>query len=823
MADIGPETDARHETLADIRQRLISHWHIPALVLSMAAFVAAAVFALLPREEPPQPAEILSQAEAALKNQRYILADHLAEEYLRQFPVTDPLVHRIQGSSAYYLAMAATDEKERRKWLEKSRAAYAAALPLEKRRVPIETVERMGRIALALEEYAEAITHLESAIAYDPPQLVELELLRIGALEKLQPDDTDVLLQELARVTAEANKRLSATQRDLASASGESESTVRRIAGRVVELKADLARLVVVEAAVLGRRDEYAKAEQRLREVLGLCDEGESPSREVLLSLAEAQGGQGKWTEALDTLNAVLDMSAGLASESADARAHLMKGRALYSQMNYDRAVEQFKLTAKLFPEAVEGLAARLGLAETFLALEDTARAQEVLAEVLPHVRQEGQKSDLIDLTAVRQMLRSQSEMNLIRGRPQDALEFVLLEETILPEPQRDVLMRKAALLEQVAQRHAALAEQAEPGSDEFTAMRLAAELKWRQAGDIYSEVAETFDATTQYDYGHSRWAATRAYMKAGAHARTAEMLKQFIMEQPLDSRVPQARLDLAREYEVLGQWEKAVETYRELIAENPNTLPGFEGRFRLAVALIGGGSAHYDEAEEQLLSLVERSDKVLPESIWYRRSLFELGRLMHLRGRHNETLMRLSEFVRRYPDDEQSLSARFLMVRSIRQQGLAALERSRTAEQVIERRAAAEISRQKLSSAVAEMRQLVGIYDELPSEARTPLALNEQRSLLFDLADTLLQLSRTDEAIAAYDEIVSRYQTSPAAMSAYSRLASEYRKLNKRDQLMAVLERARWTLEKIPEEAFAAEPGMSRAFWQYWLETMQL
>ena len=134
MAEIGPPTDERRESLADLRQRLSGHWHVPALALSLVALVVAALLAILPEEKELPPEGLLVRAREAMDQRRWVLADYLAEEYLRHFPeqaIIDPDFHRIQAGSAYELAMATADEPARRAWLSKSRTGYAAALQLE--------------------------------------------------------------------------------------------------------------------------------------------------------------------------------------------------------------------------------------------------------------------------------------------------------------------------------------------------------------------------------------------------------------------------------------------------------------------------------------------------------------------------------------------------------------------------------------------------------------------------------------------------------------------------------------------------------------------
>jgi tetratricopeptide (TPR) repeat protein len=127
------------------------------------------------------------------------------------------------------------------------------------------------------------------------------------------------------------------------------------------------------------------------------------------------------------------------------------------------------------------------------------------------------------------------------------------------------------------------------------------------------------------------------------------------------------------------------------------------------------------------------------------------------------------------------------------------------------------------LESAARQFERLAPEYEQAAEKELSPLGEKEYRDVLFGLADSRFELAQYEEAIRAYNLIVHRFQTSPCAMSAYVQLAAAYEGLKRKDQAAAVFERAKWTLEKIPEVDFAREMGEpSKAYWERWIKSME-
>ena len=286
---------------------------------------------------------------------------------------------------------------------------------------------------------------------------------------------------------------------------------------------------------------------------------------------------------------------------------------------------------------------------------------------------------------------------------------------------------------------------------------------------------------------------------------------------------MPEALLELGRQWEVMGQWDKAIKTLQDLVMRAGNSLAGFEGHYRLGNAFTRKGPDFYDQAEEAYRKLTENSAKIEPESIWYRNSLMQLGRLLFRREDYDRAIMTLSEYIQRYPGTTDARSAACLLALSVRSQGLAALAKSARAVRSVDKEAFTEIHRQKLSSAVGQFERLKKIYEQMPQDRMTALGEQEYRDILFGLADSLYELDRFEEAVKIYNVIVYRFQLDPSAMAAYVKLVTIYESMGHKDKSKAVFERAGWTLEKIPESKFAARLGEpSKQYWENWIRTMQ-
>lgn len=801
-----PPTD-QPVTAAQLRSQLADRWQIPLLLLGMVVFVPSVLFlAIRLGQEKVDPNVLLQRARDAGQAGNFAACDTLCDEFLKQFSA-DPSVAEAAIAEALELrgdanfAMAALHPDKEMDLLDKARRSFNDAAEHRPSGAPSpRLLLKMGRTYAALGDFEKAIVHYDRALENEIENRLEIHRDKIHALRSMEPEPLlDEALAEVAQIHKELGEQATDDQR-------------RDVA--------------LIEADLLNAKGRYGEAEAILRKVAG-----QNMPKVFLLALADTQRLAGRHTDAIDTLFELLDRvpadeAQRSAEETIDAQAFQMQGRISFDMKNYERALHWFQRTATEYPGTETALAAKLGTAQTYLVLDESALAAEVYAEITPELRQmrPGQNR-WIDLEASRAALRVQSDNARKTGRIDDALKFVMLEESLLRDPDEDVLLRKAGILAERAGGLAAAAEalDAPPGAAEREGLRRQAERDWNEAGHLYLRVAEEFHGQTQKEYPNDLWEAGRCFILAGSHDRAVEALDRFVREQPTDTRVPQAQLEIARQYEVLGRLDEAVRVLQELRVASGDTLAGFEGLHRLGNIFVQMGPDFYDQAEEAYRGLVEDSTKVEPESLWYRSSLLQLGRLLHRRGDYDRAILALNEYMQRYPADPDAVSAACLIASSVRRQGLKALEKSQSAVRQADKDALLEIYRQKTGSAADQYRQLAKDYESLAPEAMTPLRQQEYCTVLFEQAECLIELGRLDEATALYNVVVYRFQMDPCVMAAYVRLAAAHEKAGHKDKARAVYERARWTLEKIPEEAFAMRIGEpSKQYWAHWIQTMQ-
>ncbi|MEP0842640.1 MAG: tetratricopeptide repeat protein [Phycisphaerae bacterium] len=364
---------------------------------------------------------------------------------------------------------------------------------------------------------------------------------------------------------------------------------------------------------------------------------------------------------------------------------------------------------------------------------------------------------------------------------------------------------------------------------------RIRARARLREAGEHYVRLA----GLVMLDEAGSIAATMTAvdtFDLAGERTRTAEVLEAFIRDHPRSVQVPAALLRLGETCQSMGDYERAIEAYQQNLIRYPRTPAAISSLVPLADCFLETGRP--DKAEQTLLRLVEHGPDdplglVTPAAAQFRDALFRLADLYSRGGEYEKAIRRYTEAIERYPDDPRVERALFMLADAYRHsagrigqelkegQGLAYLE-PLTAAQARRLEAARDLYGQVI--------ERIG--------RRDPAGLSElQRAYLklsylyaADSVFNLSQVGRTPatqpfaDALALYERAAWACAKEPIAMSAYVQMINCYLRMGRQERARMVLQRARWMLRNMPDEAFQQAAGLEeRAFWEEylaWLET---
>lgn len=338
----------------------------------------------------------------------------------------------------------------------------------------------------------------------------------------------------------------------------------------------------------------------------------------------------------------------------------------------------------------------------------------------------------------------------------------------------------------------------------------------WAQAGESYERAANL----VEYNEPHLAdllWSSAESYDRAGRIASARRMLAQFVGGRSEEPRMPRALLQLGRASESLGELGPALEWYGRLIDEYPRLPEAKRGKVLRAGVLLALGADRYPEAEAILLSLLEE-EHITPEAPEFHDALLRLCELLYYRGRFGEAISRLENFLTLYPDDPLRLRGRFMLAEAYRRSAaeLRSAERDGNA-------AAASEGRRRLRVAADLFAEIVRDAEAVPQPHHEALALYE-RLALFYRADCLFELNEPETleaALAAYRSAAARYAGRPAALTAHVQIANIHLRQGDVVDAARAVEKARWLLRSVPEEAFGGALAGDRAEWEGFLSTV--
>lgn len=355
-------------------------------------------------------------------------------------------------------------------------------------------------------------------------------------------------------------------------------------------------------------------------------------------------------------------------------------------------------------------------------------------------------------------------------------------------------------------------------------------------------------------NYATDLFQAGEYFYQARDYHRAILTLQQYL-DADETQFAAQARLRIGQSHLAKREYEKAVATLANCWILFPNDPVVYQARYQAAESYLELGDAK--KAEEMLRANLE-SDKLTPSSQEWIESLFLLGALQFDEGKKLEaqsylatnagnvnnqedpvalmesaaryfeqSINRLSEAVQRAPESEAALNGYYRLAEAYRRYN---------------RWHEIQMSMTTISARRAQLNTRIRQYDEKSVELLTRLEerlleLREARPL-DEIQDRLLRnsyfargnlyyrLNQFEQAIQMYRTVSNMVIQEPEVLEAYVQIAGCYRRLNRNDEAVRVVNQAKIILrDRIPATAdFEATTRFPRDRWVTmldWLTTI--
>lgn len=509
-------------------------------------------------------------------------------------------------------------------------------------------------------------------------------------------------------------------------------------------------------------------------------------------------------------------------------------GRVRFAEDNIVEALEFFSDAVTQYPDTDSYLGALVGKAQCEARLGSSGEALRTLSEATELAfRHKSRHPERFDLVA--DALATQREWRYGQGQFELALKYLLQEEMLHGDgAPADLTLRLATTHEQLARKLMGIEEgaietdfdTAERFRQLDASTRASVALNYRKAADYFYGHAMQVAVTDDAAFGESLWRAADCYDKAGRHDRAIEVFQEYAKSRDDDPRRLNVMYRLAQAYQAEAQFSVAASMYRELIESNPKSPEAYASLVPLARCYLAQGADHWARAEQVLLSVVTDNEALRPESREYREALIELGRLYYRRGGEGDfvrAIERLEEASTRYGSDEVSPAMLFQLGDAYRK-SVAQIDEKLAQPTPPSERAKFQAERaDRLDRAQKCFDRVVMLYEAGDTSKLGDLDSLYLRNSYFYRADCAYDLGRytgADGSIALYDRAVQRYENEPAVLIALIQIVNSYCELGEYAKARTANERARWHLNRIPDEAFL-DPNlpMDREHWQRWLD----
>jgi len=761
-----------------IRDVLAKRWQMPLLGLSLILLMAAVV-RLMPKQQPPS-------VEDKLARLHTLRAGGYAGEAINQAKLLfDDETLTDRDKARVNLFIARTIWQAHHRAARPDRAVGTALLSRQSAAVD-------GGASLGADDYRQAGWALA---------LLGMKRQAIGCYHKA--------LDEGFTPEAPLRRRIANLSKD----QQEAEEQIDRILALPSPDEDDLLWAVQRKADLMLAEQDAAAVREFLQQV---CPRLAAPRSELEWLFLDAQAlvKAGQLDEADRVLRSLRDRLT--VRDDLDAKSGWLLGYLNYRDGRPQEALSFFNDVVSTHRSGEYYHASVLGraqcLAELYRLDEAIAEYRRVIQQVPHHPN-----SRLAGREVVRAGLMQRCAILQRAGRLDDALRFCRLAASLVTENE-EVL--RAADARRLGKLCAELAREAAAlGDAERASTRLA------EAAEHYLTLSRLTTLNEPVS-AEAMWQAANYYDLAGERDKAIGVMESFVEGRPNASKTPEALFRLGQAYQAEGEPAKAIQRYLECNARFPRTPAAFASLVPLAKCLLAVSPPREDEAETVLLRVVEQDPHKPPlydpRAREFRDAVFALGKLYARRGRYEQAISRLEDALGLYPNDPRATSATFWLADAYRKSGLALRgELGKTVSGPALRAGQEEVTR-RLTRA-AELFDAVVAAGEAPRSGQpSPIErLYLEHSYLYR-GDCLFDLGRYAEAIERYEQAVSALQRGTGCLSACVQIVHSYLRLGRPDAARATVERIRWLLRKLPDEAFVATGALSRQQWRQtlgWLE----
>jgi len=784
-------------------------WQMPVLLLGL-AMVALGVYWAMPQPEENQFTEALHEVALYLKARNLdeaqaMLNEHL-EPFIDQAPALDVATYYLMWADLVYLQQE-VHQWDKRENHERVLGYYKKAEDGGLSLGPTQ-LQRLAETYVALSRDSEAM----------------------GVLDRLRDAPASRRYMVVRRII-ERRRRRGDTAHDLAPLMTRFDNELREETDQAVRREQEIWSIGMQAKGLLDVGEPERSIGYLQRQMIGLMaaggDDDLGPLR-VLLAKAFQRTGE------FDEAKRWYRLARQKLEESDPLNASVLVGLAqidLASGEGVRAALENFSVAESEYPLAPAYIEALIGRADCEARLGAHSEAREHFGQAVKMVVKDLHwKQDKFGILV--DPIHAHFDLNSGRQDYTQALDYLnLLKPLYREQMPAKLILEFAQMYEQIAEEQ--LKEFVQEDSDttgglgDFKedlptppAAKLAmqeAAVNYAKAGDFYYSHAQ---AVTGYDdegFGQSLWAAAVSFDKAQLWDRAIEVYAEFVKARPEDPRQLRAVYHLGLAYQSSGQYKSALALLQQLVTEHKNTPEAYRSLVPLARCHVALNE--FDSAERVLLHVMTNHPAITPESLQYKQALIELGKLYYQEGRYEQAAARLAEAVDRYGETRLGPGLRFrladayrLSVHAINKSLEEGLPESQKSSMRAERVRRLELAGTLFNQSISEL-------ESLDAAMQLPIEKLYVRNAFFYRADCAYDLGKYEQAIMLYDLAAKRWEAHPASLVALVQIVNAYCEMGRTQEAKVANDRARWQLQRIPDEAFD-DPTlpMTREHWQDWL-----